>query len=110
MKFQNARAIVTAIQKMPTRRYLDYLKSPKWKATKANHLRIYPVCEICHMRPSFQCHHVTYKRLGYELPIDLVAVCVQCHHEIHVAVSEPLVAANDNEPQLPLIGGKVSMG
>jgi hypothetical protein len=110
MKFQNQRSVVEAIRKMPTRRYLDYLRSPTWKQTRANHLRMYPTCECCQKRPSFQVHHVTYKRLGYELPVDLTALCVQCHHEIHVAVSEPLVAANDNEPRLPLVGGSIANG
>ncbi len=89
-----------AIRGMPSKRYLDYMRSPQWKQTREQHLESCDRwCQICYKAPAVQVHHWTYRRLGYELPQDLCAVCVRCHHEIHCSVYVP---ANDNIDQLAL--------
>ena len=52
-------------------------------------------CEKCGKRPPTEVHHLTYIRVFQELPSDLLAVCRQCHAEIHWR--QP---ANDNQIQL----------
>jgi hypothetical protein len=94
------RTLAKVIRKMPTKRYQDYMRSPNWKYTRREHFeRVGYICEICRTARACQCHHWTYARLGFELPQDLCAVCVTCHHRIHCSIYEP---ANDNQLQLPL--------
>ena len=45
---------------------------------RANH-----TCEKCGKRPATEVHHLTYLRVFNEFPSDLVALCRQCHAEIH---------------------------
>jgi phage terminase large subunit GpA-like protein len=45
--------------------------------------RCHRVCEHCGERRAVQAHHLTYERLGDELLTDLLAVCLECHEEIH---------------------------
>ncbi len=69
--------------------YFDYLQSDHWRAFKASWVprrtrNKRPVCEFClagHRRLDF--HHITYKRLGCELPKDVVLICSRCHSRVH---------------------------
>jgi len=98
--------LVYVIRKMPTKQYLAYIRSPAWKRVREEHLeRCDYWCEICRKARACQVHHVTYQRLGWELPQDLTAVCVDCHHKIHCSVFEP---ANDNQLPLPLADPKIA--
>lgn len=95
-----AKRLATIIGQMPSKRYLAYIRSPQWERVRNEHLfRCDYLCEICRRRKACQVHHWTYVRLGYELPQDLCAVCVWCHHDIHCSV---MPAANDNVDQLSL--------
>lgn len=88
--------VAAVIRTMPKKRYASYIFSPQWERVRNEHLfRCDYICEICSRRRACQCHHLTYARLGYELPSDLCAVCVDCHHKIHTSV----MPANDNEPE-----------
>jgi hypothetical protein len=92
--------LANVIHHMPSARYLAYMRSPAWWQTRREHLeRVGGWCEICRRRAAIQVHHWTYDRLGNELPQDLCAVCVDCHHKIHISV---MPAANDNQLPLPL--------
>jgi hypothetical protein len=105
VEFAKAKKLAAVIDRQPTKRYLSYLRSKQWEQTKNEHLfRCDYICEICKRRRAIQVHHWNYHRLGYELPQDLCAVCVWCHHDIHCNVY-PL-PSNDNESQgsLPLAG------
>lgn len=64
--------------------YDNYLGSPQWKSLRRAILaRAGNVCERCHIRPATQGHHLTYERLGNETLSDLLAVCRDCHEELH---------------------------
>lgn len=64
--------------------YDAYLDSEEWKARSMTTIRAAGgVCSYCVSRPAVQAHHVTYDRVGNELPEDLRAVCLACHHRIH---------------------------
>jgi hypothetical protein len=63
--------------------YLAHLQSPAWqrmrelKFAEAGHC-----CERCGKAgPPLEVHHLTYERLGHELPGDLKVVCHECHVE-----------------------------
>ena len=79
--------------------YHWYLGSAFWRERReyalkrANHR-----CERCKERRATEVHHLTYIRVFNEMPSDLVALCRQCHGEVHHKK-----AANDN--QLSLFDG-----
>ena len=73
-----------------------YRSSPSWGEKRKYILkRANGKCEKCGQRPPTEVHHLTYIRVFQELPSDLLAVCRQCHAEIHWR--QP---ANDNQIQL----------
>ena len=72
-----------------TSTYERYLKSIEWwfradaaRQRAGNH------CECCGSPPPHQgnldVHHLTYIRLGQEVPEDLQALCRSCHESIHL--------------------------
>jgi 5-methylcytosine-specific restriction endonuclease McrA len=75
--------------------YSWYLGSAFWRERReyilkrANH-----TCEKCGKWPATEVHHLTYLRVFNEFPSDLLALCRQCHAEIHWR--QP---ANDNQIQ-----------
>jgi 5-methylcytosine-specific restriction endonuclease McrA len=75
--------------------YAWYLGSAFWRERREHILeRANYTCEKCGARPATEVHHLTYVRVFQELPSDLVALCRQCHAEIHWR--QP---ANDNQVQ-----------
>jgi hypothetical protein len=77
--------------------YHWYLGSRFWRERSEYILkRANYICEKCGQRPGTEVHHLTYIRVFQELPSDLLAVCRQCHAEIHWR--QP---ANDNQIQFP---------
>jgi hypothetical protein len=72
-----------------------YLGSAFWRERREHILqRANYTCEKCGKRPATEVHHLTYIRVFQELPSDLLALCKQCHYEIHWR--QP---ANDNQLQ-----------
>jgi hypothetical protein len=64
--------------------YTAYIKSRPWREKRVAVLRrAGGVCERCGKWPVVNVHHLTYVRLGGELPADLIGVCFKCHQEIH---------------------------
>src|SRR5262245_39740263 len=75
--------------------YEWYRCSPSWHERRQWILkRARGICEMCRKRPATEIHHLTYKRVFNENPADLMALCRQCHAEIHWR--QP---ANDNQIQ-----------
>jgi 5-methylcytosine-specific restriction endonuclease McrA len=65
-------------------RYEAYLTTPAWQARRQQVLaRANYVCEGCGQQPASQAHHLTYRRLEHEMLFDLVAICMDCHRQIH---------------------------
>jgi hypothetical protein len=64
--------------------YADYLQSAHWKAVKAAYRDsgLPRRCIAC-LNPRYQLHHITYERLGYELPTDFASLCKRCHDRVH---------------------------
>lgn len=63
--------------------YAEYLRSPHWRAFSASVRK--RSCERagCGARTKLEVHHVTYVRLGAELPTDVRTLCKRCHTLIH---------------------------
>lgn len=40
-------------------------------------------CSRCKQPGPTQLHHLTYKRLGYERPEDVIEICAACHYGAH---------------------------
>ena len=67
--------------------YVRYLNSQAWAAKRAEILaRADGLCEECGatLEPGeAEVHHLSYERVGRELPEDLVALCPGCHRRAH---------------------------
>ena len=64
--------------------YYKYLKSEEWKELKKLLLEEAEYeCERCEGKAT-ELHHLNYDNLGHEiLGVDVMAVCKNCHKEIH---------------------------
>lgn len=77
----------------PPEWYVEYLDSPHWKKTRQQKLEAADHrCERCGAYPKrtergtlggLDVHHLTYERVGHELPEDLEVLCFQCHAVEH---------------------------
>ena len=87
------RSISKRIAELVFPSYQDYLNSAHWIDVKRKFFASNSVkrdakgkacCEACRKSGlRLSVHHRTYKRLGKERLMDLMAVCDECHKEIH---------------------------
>lgn len=78
-----ARAMETAaLRHLP---YDEYLKTEHWQERRRAALEAARyVCQFCYKRDvELHAHHLTYERLGEELPTDLRVLCSLCHQAAH---------------------------
>lgn len=76
--------------------YQQYLASREWRLKRKEVIeRNEGICERCASRQIENVHHVTYERVGQELPSDLIGVCSPCH--------EYLSGERDNDPAIEAI-------
>jgi hypothetical protein len=73
------------------RRYLGPNKGWWWRLCWHIFERAGGQCERCYAHTAEQIHHLCYPTSRREEPRDLIAVCDQCHYELHYPE-----AANDN--------------
>ena len=66
--------------------YNDYLKSEHWRKTRSKNVR--RVCFCCGSRKRLHLHHLSYERLGKEIPTDFATLCDPCHRKVHVVVRD----------------------
>ncbi len=65
------------------KKYEDYCKSRQFIAWKTLVLNKYKgKCQHCN-KPASTAHHIRYRRWGFELVSDGLALCTICHHNIH---------------------------
>lgn len=70
-----------AVQQLGYQDYEEYLSSPHWRSyLSANKTKS---CWCCSSQSPLAQHHITYKRLGCELPEDTVTLCFDCHTKTH---------------------------
>ena len=66
------------------KKYIDYIKSPKWEAKKQELFKEKgKKCELCGSTKHIHVHHLTYERLYDELIIDLQPLCRTYHEKEH---------------------------
>ena len=67
------------------RRLYDwYIQSESWKSKREWALTLLGrQCSVCGLRHSLDVHHLSYDRMGYELPSDLLILCRDCHEAQH---------------------------
>ena len=87
-------------------RYREYLKSESWKKKKRLVLkRDNCICQGCGAKETtLEVHHLTYERVGSELLLDLVSLCVSCHEKIHNRAkpedwNKYIINKNQNKPK-----------
>lgn len=60
--------------------YGAYLNSPEWKERRREALIAADFrCQACEADEQLEVHHLTYERLGFEHPRDLMVLCNGCH-------------------------------
>lgn len=64
--------------------YIDYLKSEDWRERRKELMILADnICSQCGAKAT-QLHHLNYNNLGFEeLDVDVVALCKDCHKEMH---------------------------
>ena len=69
----------------PYRTYAEYLKHPRFLAIRAKVFdRAGGICERCGRRPPREPHHLRYPPWGtFDVPENMIAVCHECHCDIH---------------------------
>ena len=69
----------------PYRSYAEYLQHPRFLKIRAQVFeRAAGLCERCKKRPPTEPHHLRYPPWGtFDVPENMIAVCHQCHCEIH---------------------------
>ncbi len=96
--------------------YDAYLLSTKWKAVRAWAMqRASGQCQghvppfhalyggfRCSNKRRLQVHHLTYERLGAELPEDVVVLCGRCHAITHLRQVKCVRCGDDVYPLLTM--------
>lgn len=69
----------------PYSSYKEYLRHPEYRKVRAQALkRAGGTCERCKQRPVTEVHHLRYPKWGtFDTQDNLLAICHQCHCEIH---------------------------
>lgn len=87
-------SIAMHLRRLRLASYSDYLASEHWRQFRAEYYHSATCqnikarfgeyrCEFCFTCGPLNLHHMTYERLGKELPSDVVLVCSSCHLAIH---------------------------
>ena len=84
--------------------YDKYLKTNHWRTLRKTIAeRDKYTCQSCKkvFKSKFHIHHLTYKRIGSELPEDLVFYCEECHNAVHGSKkTTPNVSRKSREEEL----------
>ena len=64
--------------------YIEYLKSDEWQEKREYFMEsVEWICSKCGEKAT-QIHHLKYDNIGNEeLDVDVIALCTDCHNEIH---------------------------
>jgi hypothetical protein len=75
---------LNATIKYPKKYYDLYLATDKWRGFKNSIISKRGFnCELCSSKKNIQVHHLTYERLGNEMPEDVMILCKKCHEKAH---------------------------
>ena len=88
------------------RNYQEYLSTEHWKQLRVRFfgsklfkgtryhgslVRQGQSCFNCHQKDRLQVHHKTYRRLGREWLGDMIALCPECHKNLHEKFNELVI-------------------
>jgi len=63
---------------------LVYLRTAHWQRVRKNALALAQYrCQHCGAHKPLDIHHVNYKNLWHEEPVDVIALCRSCHQAQH---------------------------
>ena len=72
------------------KRHAEYMGSAKWQEVRSRYYKsklwtklLDRKCYCCQQKKPCDLHHKTYKRFENEKLKDLVAICRDCHNEVH---------------------------
>lgn len=84
--------------------YDEYPRSAAWKRVRERvRRRARGWCERCKVGKRADVHHLSYERLGNELPEDLVAVCRPCHEFLHGVHSKDPAAETYTKDEVRMV-------
>lgn len=69
--------------------YDEFLASDLWYRTRSKYFTwrtsvgLPKKCEFCDAKERLAVHHVTYDRIGNEVPMDFRLLCKRCHEGVH---------------------------
>jgi len=84
--------VVFMLLKITKAHYEEYLKTEHWVLFALKIRKERKNCQDCGIsaeearkrdRQNLNVHHLTYERIGHELPEDVVAICRYCHAKRH---------------------------
>lgn len=65
-------------------KYVEYLKSEKWRLKRQQVLQKHQWCEKCLSARMLQVHHLHYRSIFNEdIDKDLIVLCMHCHEKLH---------------------------
>lgn len=80
---------LTPVEVLRELSYAQYLRSRWWKSRREVALRMAgEQCQRCGAGKELVVHHLSYERLGAELPQDLEVLCWSCHEVTHEIAAE----------------------
>ena len=69
--------------------YKDYLNSEEWKERRNSQIQMDGCCRFCGKKEGLQVHHISYERIGDEIPgFDLITLCRGCHERLHEVIKK----------------------
>jgi len=71
--------------------YDEYMKSDIWRAVRSKRLILDGFrCQLCGSVQHLEVHHMKYPEQwgGEDIDHDLITLCADCHHRLHVAIKE----------------------
>lgn len=93
---QTLEQAIAALRRLP---YADYLRTAHWQRVRLLALeRAGNACELCAATDRLEVHHRTYERLGFERPLDVIALCHDCHKDHHNALVLRAIRATEDPP------------
>lgn len=87
------------LRRLQPSEYNDYINSKAWQKKRKEVLAERPFCFCCNDKAN-HIHHRTYARLGIEKLEDLIALCANCHSEVHNLIENERCATLKNSHKI----------
>lgn len=75
----------------------NYLRSEEWKSLRDEVMSNHNKCQRCMLKEPHDVHHLVYKKDIFNATVEeLIAVCRECHKDIHYALDCGLIPKKGN--------------